>query len=1732
MAVRRVSTIFAVEGEAEYKLAIANINRELGTLQAALAGATAEFDSSGGSIDALKNKLAALEAVYDAQTRKTKELADAQVNAARAEAEYGETILKQKKALDDAAKAREEYEKTISGTDDELRRLRDAEEALHKEILDNEKNMKNAAQATQNWERQLNTASAQMTKTAKNINEVKEEIEQLDGKPAFDALAESAKALAGAMAASGLMNAAREVGEAFKECINASIEFESAITGVYKTVYGTDEQLAALTREIKEMSSEIPMAASQLAAIAESAGQLGIATENITEFTDVIAKLTVATNLSAEQGAADLARLANITNMSADYYSNLGSSIVQLGNTSAATESEIVSMAMRIAAAGTQANMSVPDILGISAALSSVGLQAEAGGTAISTAIYKIDEFTREGGAKLAMLGEIAGMTGTAFAKLWSEDSSAALTEFIVGLGEIDGVSQSVAGVLDELGLSGIRTTDAFGRLAGNTDLFVRSIETANSAWSENIALTREAEIRFDTFESKIQLFDNAFERLKIAIGDDFNAALKPAVEGLTEFINSLSEVVEASPGISAAIAGIGTALLAFTGLTGVVSAIGAVVAGIKVLGATVAGVVGPAALAAAAIAGLIAAFSVMTANMPDVNAELKKAAEEAKNFAAAYDEAKASFESAIGEIDFDSREIDLMIQKIEELAKAERSAAQDAMLKTYIDELNSALPGLNMTFEELTTGVEAAGERMRSFADNAVAAAKAAAYAAEMQRTAAAQITAELNLETAQAQKDKLERELETMLKELERRGHENVRENFANALAIENDGFFAIADNLYDPLRNTADMIKIVSEEIESYQSVLDDTGGYLDQLATKQGEYASQAKKTASVIKETAKSTGDGLKEELNSISAFADALKELGDISTDDIISVADDIIASFDRINKNELNLDNIKSLKGDITDVMGVLRDEIKEQEAAINDLGDAIAEALKNQYAAQRDAAKAAASAMLEAEKEASEARLEIYREEHDEKIRLLESATAVILESFDADIAAIQGLISADAEALRQEKWEKKLADYDNKITEARDKVASSSSAMAAVLDEYEGKAADIISEHAGIIAAAEEEKVAAMEEAQGRVDEVTVRYTDSLAEAEAAANAFLERERELYKQLNEARKAGDTGRAGQIGNEIISGEADVAAFEELKHEIISETAGLQRELVNVTHESNEEILKAQFEQTQAEIALAEEKRDALIAAAESAAFANVETQKKYTAEIAKINEKYAREIEAEKKKSTATAEEEAKKQKAISEAEAARTKELFELKMSYQEKFATEEDKNRQKAMDDAVKLADLEIKKAEEVLEVQRKAIEENRNAQIAALEEQSRIVEESAKKLKETYEAQYAAQKEQEDERLAAVQTYYGELNRAADAHYEYLVSGIKEKTLELVGEYGKNFDDIALLLKEYNQPWYDAGGEWATELAKGAATVEDKLAETMGKGVDTATARLDVLYEKLKEILEIMGVLDEYEEKLEDAEKKAGDRPVMPKTAKQLSIWGQDSANYFVDGFVGTINERSDEAETATGVLGVKAKKGLTEELEENSPSKAAIRIANYFVDPFVDTIADGAEGAYDAGVIVGEAVREGLTDGIAGFIGGVSGDVIPGEIDVNVNIEGEALETFEALEENIEEQLTETQIIISRLEAIDENVLRIAEMLADFDARLLNSAAEAQEQIAEIKTAEAMSFSPAVWERSVNMSRDERVNNVSQVVNYHVPVYSMYENARLNRQLIEGVLL
>lgn len=475
-----------------------------------------------------------------------------------------------------------------------------------------------------------------------------------------------------AIVAAGIAVALKEIYEYFASCAQASMDFESAITGVAKTTDLTDEELAAMSDSIKALSTEIPATTEEIAAVAEAAGQLGIQKDALLDFTEIMTMLGTATNMTADEAATSLARFANITGMATDNYGRLGSVIVDLGNNFATTESEIVAMGTRLASAGKLAGLTEPEIMALAAAMSSVGIEAEAGGTAMTQTLNAIEKAVAKGGDDLAEFARIAGMSSEEFSSAWKNDAMSALTSFIGGLGKLDEQGESTVLVLEDLGLTGIRQSNMLKALGLAADQMTGAVNTANTAWQQNTALTNEANKRYATAQSRLTMMQNAYNNLKVAIGDAYTPALSEAYGVGTKVLNEITKFVQANPGVVAAITGLSTAL----GAAAVAAAAFALKAKIAAAAAAFLTTVTP---GVNVIMGVAAAVGVVTAGIialassaaNDAVPSVKELTEAARGMREAMDEAKATYEDTVTSTMAAAGVADTYIGKLEEMEAA-----------------------------------------------------------------------------------------------------------------------------------------------------------------------------------------------------------------------------------------------------------------------------------------------------------------------------------------------------------------------------------------------------------------------------------------------------------------------------------------------------------------------------------------------------------------------------------------------------------------------------------------------------------------------------------------------------------------------------------------------------------------------------------------------------------------------------------------------------------------------------------------------------------------------------------------------------------------------------------------------------------------------------------------------------------------------------------------------------
>lgn len=483
-----------------------------------------------------------------------------------------------------------------------------------------------AANAEQKVADALNKSEREAKEYGEALQKASGESETLGNKAA-----NAGELIQDAFATIGVVAALNKIKDGFVSAASAAIEFESAVTGVYKTVDGTEEQLAEISGDIKEMSLVIPSSTTEIAGVAESAGQLGIATENITDFTEVMINLGESTNLSSEQAASSLAKFSNITNMSADNYENLGSTIVALGNNFATTEADIVEMSTRMASAGTLAGMSESDILGLSAAMSSVGIEAEAGGSTMSKLMTDIQVAVETGNSSLEDFASVAGVSCEQFADMFEHRAVDALYSFIDGLNDVERNGETATVILENMGISEVRLSNAVKSLANNSSGLAGAVSLAGEAWEENTALANEANTRYGTLESRLTMTQNAANNLKIAIGDTLTPTIGAFADMGTSALTWMTDFAEKHPVVVEGITGI---TVAGAGFIGTVTVAAAAVKALNVVTNTfnltlsktkVGLIIGGVATAGAAIGGLIHHFNSAEDAVEDYNGTLEQ---------------------------------------------------------------------------------------------------------------------------------------------------------------------------------------------------------------------------------------------------------------------------------------------------------------------------------------------------------------------------------------------------------------------------------------------------------------------------------------------------------------------------------------------------------------------------------------------------------------------------------------------------------------------------------------------------------------------------------------------------------------------------------------------------------------------------------------------------------------------------------------------------------------------------------------------------------------------------------------------------------------------------------------------------------------------------------------------------------------------------------------------------
>jgi TP901 family phage tail tape measure protein len=326
--------------------------------------------------------------------------------------------------------------------------------------------------------------------------------------------------------------------------MKAAVDWQTAWAGVTKTVDGTTSQMDLLEGQLRDLAGELPSTHAEIAGVAEAAGQLGVARKDVADFTEVMLKLAMSTDLDADTAATSIAQLMNVMGTAPEDVDNFASTLVALGNDGASTESQIVQMAQRISGAAKTVGLSEGEVLAFANTVASLGIEVEAGGTAVSTAFATMARAAASGGPKLESFASTAGMSAEAFATSFKEAPAEAMVEFIKGLEATQKAGGNLYAQLDAVGLADIRVSQALIGMASSGDLLTDSLKLQAQEWQRNSALNDEVAKRLDTTAAKSKIALNGLKDAAIEIGQ----AGLPVLSAFADAITTVTGVVSDMP--------------------------------------------------------------------------------------------------------------------------------------------------------------------------------------------------------------------------------------------------------------------------------------------------------------------------------------------------------------------------------------------------------------------------------------------------------------------------------------------------------------------------------------------------------------------------------------------------------------------------------------------------------------------------------------------------------------------------------------------------------------------------------------------------------------------------------------------------------------------------------------------------------------------------------------------------------------------------------------------------------------------------------------------------------------------------------------------------------------------------------------------------------------------------------------------------------------------------------
>ncbi|MBX9450025.1 MAG: phage tail tape measure protein [Taibaiella sp.] len=353
-------------------------------------------------------------------------------------------------------------------------------------------------------------------------------------------------------------------------------KYEDKLIDVGKTTGMTGDVLSKFGDDMMKYTRETRTGIGDILAIATVGGSLGVASNQLDEFTKSADKFNIA--LGSDFGSVEEAirTIASSRNLFAetrgleagDQITKLGSAINELTNVGAKA-SELANFVNRIGALPDALKPSIQITTALGAVFDKSGISAEIASSGFQNLISL-------GGRDMPQFAKQMKLSTIEATKLFNTDPAKFAIEF----------SKSFAGlkadqITQQLYKMGVRSNEVIktvGALGSNYGLFLEYQDLANKAFKDGTSLAEEAARKNANLAARWEILKNKGMELSIRIGESLLPAVDKIIDKVGPVITATSDWVrenkELSKGILTTVAVVGGLLLMFGSLLKVIALI------------------------------------------------------------------------------------------------------------------------------------------------------------------------------------------------------------------------------------------------------------------------------------------------------------------------------------------------------------------------------------------------------------------------------------------------------------------------------------------------------------------------------------------------------------------------------------------------------------------------------------------------------------------------------------------------------------------------------------------------------------------------------------------------------------------------------------------------------------------------------------------------------------------------------------------------------------------------------------------------------------------------------------------------------------------------------------------------------------------------------------------------------------------------------------------------------